>query len=108
MNKPIHLKFNLRELEAWMAKSTGISLKTFKGRVPSFIRVAEDCPPFRLQTILRPLIIDEAVDADDLILTVVDEETGEEHHYNPHHSLHAIFDGLVPNPPTASDLRGAA
>ena len=106
--KPIHLKYNLRELEAWSKMSTGILIETVNGNIPFFLKLMEDVPPMRLQTILRPLIVDEAVDVDDLIFTIVDEETGEEHHYNPHPSLHAIFDGLVPNPLKTSNQEGAA
>ena len=99
--KPIHLKFNLREFEAWSKKSTGILIETVKGDIPFFVETMERFPPIRLATILRPLIVDEAVDIDDLVFTIVDEETGKEYHYNPHPALHAVFDGRTPNPPQA-------
>lgn len=103
---PIHLKFNLREFEAWAKKSTGLSLETFAGDVVHFLKTMEEVPPMRLDRILRPLIIDEGVAVDDLVLTVVDEETGKEYPYNPHPALHAVFDGLAPNPPSTSSGTG--
>ena len=99
--KPIRLKFNLREFEAWSKKSTGISLETVSGDIEYFLKTVEEVPPMRLDHILSPLIVDEAVDIDDLIFTIVDEETGKEYHYNPHPALHAVFDGRTPNLPQA-------
>jgi hypothetical protein len=98
---PIHLKFNLREFEAWSKKSTGLSLETFVGDVVHFLKTMEEVPPMRLDRILRPLIVDEGVAADDLVLTVVDEETGKEYRYNPHPALHAVFDDRSSDQPQA-------
>ncbi len=94
--KTIQVKFTLEEINEWSKKSTGISLDTFKGNVEAFIRVSQQVPSFRLQRRLRPLIVDEAIDPEDIVIMVVDESTGEEHSYNP--PLDAIFAGLTPKP----------
>ena len=70
----VQVKYTLQELSKWSKKSTGISL----------------------DTLLRPLIVDEAIDIEDIIITIVDEDTGEEYRYNP--VLDAVFKGIVPKP----------
>ena len=107
MKKPIHMKFKLRDMEAWTKKSLGITLETCRGDVSRYVQMAEDFPPFHFQRIMRPLIVDEGVEVDDFIFTIVDEETGEEYHYNPHPFLHAVFDRLA-NPPKPSETGGSA
>ena len=32
---------------------------------------------------MRPLVVDEGMDLDDLVFTLVDDETGQEYCYNP-------------------------
>ena len=92
----VQVKYTLQELSKWSKKSTGISLDTFNGDIEYFLRTSEEVPPMRLDRLLRPLIVDEAIDIEDIIITIVDEDTGEEYRYNP--VLDAVFKGIVPKP----------
>lgn len=94
--KTVQVRFTLEEINEWSKASTGISLDTFKGNVEAFIRISQQVPSFRLQSRMRPLIVDEAIDPEDIVIIVVDEETGEEHYYNP--PMDDIFAGLTPKP----------
>ena len=102
MNHPIEIEYPLSELEAGTFKNLSFNRENFNGDVGHYLRFAEDFPPLRFQFFLRPLIIDEAVPVDDLIFTIVDEDTGDRHPYNPHVFLHQVMDKLVPNPPVCS------
>ena len=94
--KTIQVRFTLEEINEWSKKSTGISLDTFKGDVEAFIRVSQQVPSLRLQRRLRPLIVDEAIAPEDIVIMVIDEASGEEYYYNT--PLDAIFTGLTPKP----------
>lgn len=60
------------------------------GRVPStgyktierFINTMEICPPLQLMKRLRRLVVDEAVDPEDIVTWIVDDSTGRQHAYN--------------------------
>lgn len=90
MQKPIHFKFTLSQIEEWMIRSLNFPLSK-SSSLEWYLKMAEDFPPMRLQRILRPLVVDEDVDFDDLTFTIVDENTGIEHPYNPVPSLRECF-----------------
>ena len=92
----VQVRYTLQELSKWSKKSTGISLDSFNGDIDYFLRTSEEVPPMRLDRLLRPLIVDEAIDIEDIIITIVDEDTGEEYRYNP--VLDTVFKGIVPKP----------
>jgi len=98
--RTFQVRFTLEEIAKWSKKAWNFDVETYAkvsaDPKAAFIKYSEMFPPCRLLTKLRPLIVDEAVDPNDLVIIVVDEETGVEYSYNP--PLDSIFSGLTVKP----------
>jgi len=82
----IHI--TLKQLNEWSESTFNFNASAYK-TLEGFISTMELFPPRGLQFHVRPLIVDEAVNPEDLVFWVTDENTGEVHHYNP--KLDEIF-----------------
>ena len=101
--KTFQIKFTLQELSEWSKISQNFSIETFsemrklRGNYLKakeyFLQFSQDMPPARFWRQMHRLIIDEGIDLHDIVITVVDEDTGKEHPYNP--PLEAVFGELV-------------
>ena len=78
----------LEELDKWSRKTLNFGRDRYI-HLETFIQTMEQFPPSGLLTRVRPLVVDEAVDPEDLVFWIKDEETGETHAYNP--NLGRIF-----------------
>ena len=50
---------------------------------PSYLNFVERAVPKQLLSIVRPLVIQEAVDPDVVVFQVIDEETQKTYYFNP-------------------------
>ena len=82
----IHI--TLKQLNEWSKSTFDFNATAYK-TLDSFLSTMEMFPPRGLQFHVRPLIVDEGVNPEDLVFWVTDENTGELHHYNP--KLDGIF-----------------
>lgn len=82
----IHI--TLQELDQWSHQTFNFGLDNYK-HVDTFVQVMEQFPPRGLQQKVRPLVVDEGVDPEDLVFWITDPESGDIRHYNP--ALSCIF-----------------
>lgn len=75
----IHI--TLQELDQWSNQTFNFGRSNYK-HISTFIEVMEQFPPRGLQQKVRPLVVDEGVDPEDLVFWITDPE-GEIFPYNP-------------------------
>ena len=75
------LHITLDQMNVW-AEINGRVPSTGYKNIDRFINTMEICPPLQLIKRLRRLVVDEAVDPEDIVTWIVDESTGEQHAYN--------------------------
>ena len=76
--EPIPIYITLAQMDEY-AIENGRQTHESYDRVEKFIRSMEKVPPVELLSRFRPLILDEGICPDDLILWVLDEDTGEQY-----------------------------
>lgn len=72
----------IQELDNWSRETFGHGKDHYK-YIDTFVTTMEQFPPRGLQQKLRPLVVDEAVSPEDIVLRLTDETTGEEFYFNP-------------------------
>jgi hypothetical protein len=104
-SRTFQVEFTLQDISRWSKISEGFDINDFLKKVrgiseidakETFLRYSQDVPPAKFWRRMHQLIIDEAIDLHDIVITVVDEDTGKKYHYNP--PLEAVFKDLTPKP----------
>tara|TARA_R110001592_G_scaffold290371_1_gene559492 strand:- start:94 stop:411 length:318 start_codon:yes stop_codon:yes gene_type:complete len=87
----IQIHITLQQLNEWSRDTFGFDQTSYKV-LESFVSTMEMFPPRGLQSHVRGLIVDEAVDPEDIVFWLMDDSTDELHHFNP--KLAEIFKGV--------------
>jgi len=90
------LHITLKQLDEWSNITFNFGIDNFK-HIETFIQTMEMFPPRGLQNMVRPLIVDEGVAPENLVIWVVDDGVNDVYHFNP--ALDKIFE-LVYEPVT--------
>ena len=75
------LHITLDQMNIW-AEINNRAPSTKYHNIERFINSMEVSPPRQLMKRLRKLVVDEAVDPEDLVLWIVDEDNNDQHAYN--------------------------
>lgn len=76
------LHITLQELNNWNSINGHPTSDRYKD-VENFIYTSEMAPPKQLISKIRPLVVDEAVDPESIVMWVKDESTDELYRFNP-------------------------
>jgi hypothetical protein len=75
------VEFTFEQLVEWGEKSPGLKLGNHTPE--AYIKLMEDFPPPEVFNNVRPSIIEEGVSANDITITIVNEQTGDRYNFNP-------------------------
>ena len=78
----IQIHITLQQLNKWSLDTFEFDQTSYK-TLESFVSTMELFPPRGLQSHVRSLIVDEAVNPEDIVFWLMDENTDELHHFNP-------------------------
>lgn len=81
------VRITLDQLVEWGEKSPG--LKFHKHTPENYIKLMEDFPPPQVFDQVRPTVIEEKINVNNIQLLVLDESTDTEYDYNP--NLDIVF-----------------
>lgn len=103
--RTLPIKLTLAQLNEWTKENNDLTSDKAPD-IESYLNFVERAVPKQLLSIVRPLIIQEAVDPDIIVFSVVDEETNKTYYFNPATSyiFNEVYKPVVTDPSVLEGL----